>query len=345
MMDLKNNDHVLITGGAGYIGSALTGALLRRGFWVTVVDKLLFGGEALLHYFSRPRFHFVHGDVCENGAAAKAAREAARKGAPPIRYIVHLAAIVGFPACKRMAERDVRRHNVEAVKLVYGDADELGVDRFIFASTYSNYGRAMEGKLVDEESPLQPQSLYAETKIEAENFLINSAQESDCAPLIFRFATLFGPSARMRFDLIVNQFVLEAFSHGELLIYEGNYSRSFVHIQDVIAGILLGIEAPLEKIRGQTFNLGSKAGNYTKEEIVSLIQKALPQTKVRYQDLSFGGDMRDIQVSFEKIGRVLGFRANRSVEGGIQEVVSLLQSGLIEDPFAERYRNAPAIIS
>jgi nucleoside-diphosphate-sugar epimerase len=144
----------------------------------------------------------------------------------------------------------------------------------------------------------------------------------------------------MRFDLIVNQFVLEAFSKGELLIYQRDYSRSFVHIRDVVQGILLGIEAPLEKVRGQVFNCGSEDGNYTKDEIVQLVCGALPETKIYYDDISFSGDMRDVRVSYSKLQRVLGFQAMNKVEDGIDDVLRLLRSGVIEDPFSDRYRNA-----
>jgi nucleoside-diphosphate-sugar epimerase len=199
-----------------------------------------------------------------------------------------------------------------------------------------------EGNLpVDESAPLNPQSIYAETKVAAEEFLL---AQKDPAPLIFRFATLYGISPRTRFDLIVNQFVLEAFTKRELIIYQRGYSRSFVHLRDVIRGINLGLDAPIEKIRGQVFNLGTDAGNLTKDEIVGLILKRLPETHVSYKDLTFGGDMRDITLSFEKIERELGFSATLSVDDGVREVLHALKSGLIKSPNETRYRNARFIV-
>src|SRR6185436_3474063 len=127
--------------------------------------------------------------------------------------------------------------------------------RFIFSSTYSNYGLTTDGKPVTESSALYPQSLYAETKIAAERYLLDRADTSRCAPLVFRFATLFGVSPRTRFDLIVNQFVLEAMTHREIVIYQRGYSRSFVHVRDVVDGIALGLATSADKIRGQVFNL------------------------------------------------------------------------------------------
>lgn len=334
--------HVLITGGAGYIGSLLTGVLLARGHRVTVVDDLLFGGESLLAYLHHPGFRFVKRDVCEPGAL-RAALSEDDDPAPP-SAVIHLAAIVGFPACQQVGKAVAWRYNVDAVRAVFEEAQERGVGRFIFASTYSNYGLSANGEPVTEESPLRPQSLYAETKIAGEQYLLEQAARSRCAPLIFRFATLFGISPRTRFDLIVNQFVLEAFMRRELIIYQRGYSRSFVHVRDVVQGICLGLEAPAHVIRGEVFNLGSEAGNYTKDQVVDLVQRYVPGTKVTYKDLSFGGDMRDIRVSFGKIERCLGFRTQISVEDGIQEVRDALRSGLIKHPTDERYRNAQFIV-
>lgn len=332
-------NHVLITGGAGFIGSRLVGTLLSRGYYVTVVDRLDFGAAPIIGYHVHPRFNFLKADVKEERVIQAAAELAQRDGAPQVSSVVHLAATVGFPACEKLGVDDTRRQNIETVMLVYEAALNLEAERFIFSSTYSNYGLSEDGEEVTEKSPLNPQSLYAETKIAAEEYL-RAKVESPCAPLIFRIATLFGTSPRMRFDLIVNQFVLEALCQAELLIYQRDYSRSFVHIQDVIEGFLTGLEAPISKIRGETFNLGNQDGNHTKEEVVAIIREALPKTKVRYGDHSVSGDMRDIRVSFAKIEEVLGFRATRSVRDGVKEIIQLLDSGLIEDPFDVQYRNA-----
>ena len=336
---MTDKKHILITGGAGFIGSLLTGELLRAGYAVTVVDELLFGGESLMAYFPNENFHFVKANVWE----PRALRAAMRPDFPTPSGVVHLAAIVGFPACQAVGREVAWRYNVEGTQRVFDQANELGVPRFIFSSTYSNYGLAENNQAVTEDSPLNPQSIYAETKIAAEEYLTEQANGST-APLIFRFATLFGTSPRTRFDLIVNQFVLEAYTKRALLIYQRGYSRSFVHVRDTVRGIIMGLEAPEEKIRGQIFNLGTDNGNYSKDEIVALILKRLPETFVQYKDLSFGGDMRDITVSFEKIRRVLNYRVNYSVEDGVREVLHLLRSGVIKDPEDGRYRNAQFIV-
>jgi nucleoside-diphosphate-sugar epimerase len=331
--------HVLITGGAGYIGSILTSELLRANHRVTVLDSLLFGGESLVPFLHHPNFNFVKTDVTE----PRAVRDAVKGEWQKPDAVIHLAAIVGFPACQAVGRQVAWRYNVDATKTVFGQAMDLGVERFVFASTYSNYGLSEDGKPVTEESPLNPQSLYAETKIAAEEFLI-SQKDASCAPLLFRFATLYGISPRTRFDLIVNQFVLEAFTRRELIIYQRGYSRSFVHIRDVVRGVMMGLDAAREKVNGQVFNLGTENGNYSKDDIVQLVLKRMPQTVVEYKDLTFGGDMRDITVSFEKIKRVLGFDTTLTVDDGVREVLHVLKTGLIRNPTDDRYRNAQFIV-
>ena len=331
--------HVLITGGAGYIGSLLTSELLRADYRVTVLDSLLFGGESLVPFLHHPNFHFVKADVTE----PRAVKDSLKDGWQRPSAIVHLAAIVGFPACQAVGKQVAWRYNVEATKNVFGQAVDLGVERFVFASTYSNYGLSPDGKPVTEDSPLNPQSLYAETKIASEEFLLTQ-KDASCAPLIFRFATLYGISPRTRFDLIVNQFVLEAYTRRQLIIYQRGYSRSFVHIRDVVRGVMLGLEAEREKICGEVFNLGTDDGNYSKDDIVRLVLKRIPETIVEYKDLTFGGDMRDITVSFARIKNVLGFETTLDVDDGIRELLFALKSGIIRNPTDGKYRNAQFIV-
>ena len=331
--------HILITGGAGYIGSYLTSELLRANQRVTVVDSLLFGGESVVPFLHHPNFNFVKADV----TVPRAIKDALKDDWQKPDAVVHLAAIVGFPACQAVGPQVARRYNIEATKKVFEQAVDLGVERFVFASTYSNYGLSVEGQPVTEKSPLNPQSLYAETKIAAEEFLLGQ-KDATCAPLLFRFATLYGMSPRTRFDLIVNQFVLEAFTKHALIIYQRGYSRSFVHIRDVVRGVTMGLEAEQSKVRGQVFNLGTDHGNYSKDDIVQLVLKRIPETVVEYKDLTFGGDMRDITVSFAKIKKVFGFDTTLDVDDGIRDLLFALKAGIIRNPTDEKYRNAQFIV-
>lgn len=345
-MTAASAPHALITGGAGYIGSLLTGVLLQQGWSVTVVDDLLFGGTSLLGYWHHPRFRFAKGDVCDPATLRASGGEIAVGDLPPARFdaVIHLAAIVGFPACQMVGPQVAWRYNFEGAKRVFAVADAGQVERFVFASTYSNYGLSPDGKPVTEESPLNPQSLYAETKIAAEQYLREQTTGATTMPILFRFATLFGVSPRTRFDLIINQFVLEAMTRRKLIIYQRGYARSFVHVRDVCDAILLGLTASSEIVNREIFNVGSDEGNYTKDEIVALVQRYIEGTAVEYKDLTFGGDMRDIRVSFAKIRERLGFKPRISVEQGIREVAGVLLNGVIKDALDSQYRNAQFIV-
>jgi nucleoside-diphosphate-sugar epimerase len=340
MEQVNGERHILITGGAGYLGSMLSGHLLRLGYSVTVVDDLLYGGESLLAHYSHPDFRFVKANVCE----PRTIRSAVDRGKPIPVAIVHLAGIVGFPACQAVGRHVAWRYNVEAAQRVYEQGLELGVSRFIYASTYSAYGATRGDQPATEESTLNPQSLYAETVVGVEKFLLNQADPS-CKPVIFRMAHLYGLSPRPRFDLIVNQFVWEAYRNRELLIYQRGYSRSFMHISDAVNGLILGLQSEIQKVGNQVFNLGSDDGNLSKDQIVQAILKRLPETTVNYKDLTFGGDMRDFHISYKKIHNDLGFEAEKTIEDGVREVLHALRSGMIENPQDQRYRNAKFIVS
>jgi len=221
---------------------------------------------------------------------------------------------------------------------------ELGAERFIYASTYSAYGASRGDQPATEQSTLNPQSLYAETVVGAEKFLLTQC-DTACKPVIFRMAHLYALSPRPRFDLIINQFVWEAYRNRELLIYQRGYSRSFMHIEDAVRGLVLGIENKIERVGNQVYNLGSESGNLSKDKIVEIILKRLPETRVIYKDLTFGGDMRDFHISYTKIRENLDFEVLKTVEDGVREVLHALRSGIIADPQDQRYRNARFIVS
>jgi nucleoside-diphosphate-sugar epimerase len=340
MEQVKEEKHILITGGAGYVGSMLCGHLLRLGYSVTVVDDLLYGGESLLAHYSHPGFRFIKANVCES----RTIRNSVDDRIPVPEAIVHLAGIVGFPACQAVGRHVAWRYNVEAAQQVYEQGLNMGVDRFIYASTYSTYGATRGDLPATEDSILNPQSLYAETVVGVEKFLLNQS-DNYCKPVIFRMAHLFGLSPRPRFDLIVNQFVWEAYRNRELLIYQRGYSRSFMHIYDAVRGLILGLQSDIHKVGNQVFNLGSESGNLSKDQIVQAILKRLPETTVNYKDLTFGGDMRDFHISYKKIRDELGFEPKKTIEDGIREVLHALRSGIIDNPQDQRYRNAKFIVS
>ncbi len=346
-MGMQKNDvkgHVVISGGAGYIGSDLVSKLLREKYRVTVLDNLLFGGESLLPHLRHPDFEFIRADVTDL-SHLDAPKLSENKEHPPEKIFVHLAALVGFPACRKFGREETFRVNVGGVKQAYELADRIGAKRFIFSSTYSVYGRSNDGEPVSETSSLNPQSIYGESKVAAEEFLIAVRDQGGPSPIIFRFATLFGASPRMRFDLIVNQFTLEAYTKGLLKIFEKNVSRSFLHISDVVRGIQEAMETLIGDVGGQIINLGSDRMNFKKEEIIEMIRESLPETRIQYEDLHFDEDMRDVSVDFSKARELLGFEARTSIQEGIEEIADLLKSGIIGDPYSPRYRNADFIVS
>jgi nucleoside-diphosphate-sugar epimerase len=325
---------ILITGGAGYIGSQLTGTFLAEGHEVTVLDSLLFGGDSLVAYLAHPKFTFRKLDV-----TADELTEHLRD----TQVVYHLAALVGFPACQAAGEATSYRFNFEATRRVFEASEKTGVERFVFASTYSNYGIAQSAEPVTEESPLQPQSIYAHTKIASEQYLLEK-RASRTAPIIPRFTTLFGLSPRTRFDLIVNQFVLEAITLRKLVLYQGNYRRSFVHVRDIVRALAMFATVPVDKVRGEVFNVGSDIGNYSKAEIIGLVRKHVSGVALEERDMSFGSDMRDVAVSCRKIFERLGFRATITVEDGIREVRDAILSGLLKEPQSARYRNHDLVV-
>ncbi len=328
--------HIIVIGGAGYIGSVLVAALLEQGNQVTVVDDLWFGGESLLPFLPVQRFRMVKADVSTS-------RELDRvmQGADSV---VHLAALVGFPACDRAGRETTWRVNVEATKRVYEAAAHAGVRRLVYASSYSNYGHAEGDAMVTEESPLFPQSLYAESKIAAERFLLDQTAHNGISTVCLRLATVFGLSPRTRFDLMVNQFVLEALSKRRLVLYQQDFKRSFVHVRDVARAMTLVMDAPDDQVRGQIFNIGSEKLNTTKSYLVELLWKHWIDIQVEKRDVNFGGDMRSLHVSFEKARSVLGFEAQLSLEEGINELCWALENNVIWEPQSDRYRNHPAIL-
>jgi nucleoside-diphosphate-sugar epimerase len=339
----RSGRHIVITGGAGYVGSVLAGALLARGDYVSVIDNLSVGEDGVAAYRSNPRFRLIRADICDPDVLVEARRHPARKDGLEIAAMIHLAAVVGYPACRAAGRETVWKVNVDGLKRICEQAIDLGVGRLVFASTYSVYGQA-DGGLVDESSPLHPQSLYAESKIAGEALLKEMLLERDCAPLIFRFSTIYGASPRMRFDLLVNQFVMEAWTKKRLILFQPGQSRALIHIKDVAGGIILGLEAPVEKIRGRTYNLGHENGNHTKEELAVMISRVLPGTVIEYKDVVMDGDMRDVRVSFELVRDGLGFLPKWNVQDGIDEIVALLRGGTIKDPTNPRYRNAVPVL-
>ncbi len=319
---------VLITGGAGYVGSTLAPLLLAAGHKVRVLDRLLYGGESLLGVWSHPNFEFVHGDVRD--------RETLRQAVSECDAVVHLAAIVGDPACAREPET-ARSVNLDASMNLIEESRRAGVQRFVFASTCSNYGKMKDpSQFVNEESELQPVSLYAETKVAVEKFLLESSGDGWC-PTPLRFATVFGVSSRMRFDLTVNEFTMEMITKKHLVVFGEQFWRPYVHVFDAARGIALILSSSPQAVAGRVFNVGSTDQNLQKQQIVELIRPLAPDAKVEF--VRKNEDPRDYRVSFDRILGELGYKTTRTVVEGIVEVAKLVRTGAISNLADNRYRN------
>jgi nucleoside-diphosphate-sugar epimerase len=318
----------LVTGGAGYVGSLVVDELLARGTPVRVLDTLLHGSvPSLLGAWGRPGFEFMRGDVRDPDV-----RRAALAGADSV---VHLAAIVGDPACARQPEL-AQEVNLDATRGLLADCEDLGIRRVVFASTCSNYGKMPGDVLATEDFDLRPVSHYARTKVAAELDVLAKGRnglETCC----LRFATVYGSSPRMRFDLTVNEFTRDLVLGEELVVFGEQFWRPYVHVRDAARAVRTVLDAPRDAVDGEVFNVGSTEENYRKLDIVDLLQQRLPDARIRY--VHKDEDPRDYRVAFEKIDLTLGYRPRYTVGDGIDEIISLLRSGILDEPAAELYRN------
>lgn len=304
---------VLVTGGAGYVGTSLIPQLLGAGYRVRVLDNLMFGGDQLLPFIRSPNFKFIKGDVRDAAAVFDAVRGC--------DVVVHLAAIVGFPACRAFPQL-ARETNVNGSMNV---AAAVSRDQLIlYGSTGSNYG-AVSGGLCTEETPLQPLSLYGETKTQAEAHLLEHA-----STVAFRFATAFGLSPRLRLDLLVNDFTYRAATQQNLIVYEKNFMRTFIHVHDMGRAFILAIDRA-DAMRGQVYNIGDDTLNYSKREVCEMIQGQI-KCYVHYAEIGEDPDKRNYIVSYRKID-AMGYRTTITLEAGIAELIKGFQVLTVKNPY------------
>lgn len=294
---------VLVTGGAGYLGSVLCEGLLRAGHEVTVVDNLLYGQSGPLHLSAEPRFEFVYGDARDEGLLRRLV-----KGAD---VLIPLAALVGAPACDRDPGL-ARSVNLDAVRLLNSVRNREQL--VIFPTTNSGYGTQTGREMCTEETPLEPISLYGQTKTQAEAELLASPNV-----ITLRLATVFGASSRMRLDLLVNHFVHSAVTDGFLVIFEKDFKRNFIHIRDVADCFAHCIEHRTRMV-GRAYNAGLDSANLSKEELVRKIQEHVPGFYVHFAPIGSDPDKRNYVVSNRRL-REAGFEARRSLNEGIVELV------------------------
>ena len=294
---------VLITGGAGYIGSTLTSELLQKGYHVTVLDSLIFNQSSLLDCCVNQHFNFVKGDICD--------LDLVNSLLPKFDVIIPLAAIVGAPACK---------NNPALTRLVNYDAhmnivNNVSSDqKVLFPTTNSGYGIGEKDIFCTEKTSLMPISEYGRMKVEIEKAFLDKGNA-----VTFRLATVFGMSPRMRMDLLVNDFVYQAVKDGALVLFEEHFRRNYIHVRDVAKAFLFGIQN-YEKMKGEPYNVGLSSANITKRQLAEKIKEYVPELYIHSAEIGEDPDKRDYIVSNEKI-ESLGWSPDYSLDDGIPELI------------------------
>ena len=297
--------NVLITGGAGYIGSKLATKLVDLNYNVTVIDVLKFTNDSLNHLFYKNNFNFIKEDIRNK----KLMRDLIKKN----EFIIPLAALVGAPLCEKNKSEAISI-NLDAIKFLVKNVKKK--HKIIYLTTNSGYGRGEKNKFCDEQSPLNPISLYGKTKVQAEKIVMNFKNA-----VCFRLATVFGYSYRMRTDLLVNNFVFNSLKNRELILFEPHFRRNFIHVNDVVNGIIYSIDN-FSRLKSNVYNLGLSSANISKYMLAKKIRRKLTYLKIKVIKHKKDPDQRDYYVSNRKIEKK-GFRAKTSLDEGIDELVKV----------------------
>ena len=318
---------VLVTGAAGYVGGTVVRALLGSDPEARVVGvdwcQMAHGDEGVKEILDDPRFELVRADVRDTDTMTPLLER--------VDSVVHLAAIVGDPACAADPELATSVNLDASRRLVAAAKSRVG--HFVFVSTCSNYGISDSEGLAKEDDPLNPISLYAETKVAVERLVVNG---NGFPGTCLRLATVYGAAPRMRFDLTVNQFTMEALLNRRLTIYGDQFWRPYVHVEDVAQAVVATLTQPGATI-GRTFNVGSSSENYTKRMMFDLLKQRLSDLDAEW--IPGGVDRRSYRVSFERIRKELGFVPKYRVPDGMDELIGLAEGGAYANPWAERHRN------
>jgi nucleoside-diphosphate-sugar epimerase len=312
--------NVLLIGGEGYIGNIVAQNLMSNGSIVTSYDNLMYNNhQCVLNKIQLDNCNFIYGDM-QNKKRLESVIENSDA-------VVLLAGLVGDPITKKYPEESALI-NDQGVKNVIDLCAKYNVENFIFISTCSNYGLIENNELADENYKLNPLSLYAKSKVNAEKYILSLKDKTNMHPTILRFATAFGLSSRMRFDLTVSEFTRELAMSKELLVYDAHTWRPYCHVQDFSRLIQMVLEAPKEKVAFEVFNAGGDVNNATKQMIVDMILNKIPDGKVKYQ--KYGSDPRNYRVNFNKVKTVLGFEPKYNIQDGINELVEAIDNHVFD---------------
>jgi nucleoside-diphosphate-sugar epimerase len=294
--------NVLITGGAGYLGSVLTENLLNKGYKVTILDNILYKQTSIVPLIHNKNLNFIEGDVRDENLLKGLVESS--------DIIIPLAAIVGMPACKANPEMTIAVNYQQVANISkWATKNQM----IIIPNTNSQYGSSTE--IITEESPFKPLSLYAETKCQAEDAILNSGNG-----IALRLATVFGTSYRMRMDLLVNDFVYKAINDGYLVLFESHFIRNYIHIRDVAKTFIFMIDN-YERCNGNAYNVGLSSANCTKLELAKKIQIQVPELVIVENEFKKDFDQRNYMVSNKKL-ETLGWNPDHTLESGISELIS-----------------------
>lgn len=311
---------VLIIGGAGYVGTVLTDHLLNENYQVRSLDQFLYhNNHCVLSYLGRVGYESFYGDFCDSNTVMNSLEG--------VTDVVLLAGLVGDPITKKFPEAS-KRTNEEGIQRLIESLNGCGIDRFVFVSTCSNYGLIENDQLANEEFELKPLSSYANAKVAAEKKLLSMRGKTDFSPTVLRFATAFGISPRMRFDLTVSEFTRDLALGKELLVFDAHTWRPYCHVRDFARLIQIVLEAPKQRVANEVFNAGGDVNNYTKQMIVDAILEYLPNSRVNYQQ--HGGDPRNYRVDFCKVREQLYFLPQYTVNDGIAELLDAMNNRVFE---------------
>ena len=321
---MRSLNSILITGGAGYIGSVLVRKLVSLGYDIKVIDSLVFGNDGISSLINEKKIEFFNLDIRETEKISSIIQN--------IDCVIHLAAIVGEPLCKKIPDA-AKQINEFATKNLVNICKNKKVKRFIFASTCSNYGSSQN--VVNESSPVMPLSLYSECKVNSEKFILD--QNNDIfETCVLRFATAHGLSPRMRFDLLVQEFIRDAIIDKKISIFGADFWRPLVHVEDMADACISAIDASSQLISGQIYNVGNDKENYTKIKLAEIIKEFI--TDVEIEIIKSKKDPRNYKVSFEKIENSLNFEPKYTVRDSVIEILNDIQSGKI-DPRDSEFSN------
>lgn len=325
---IKPVNKVLVVGGAGYLGSILCRKLLERGYIVRVLDNLTYGDHGIKELYKKPNFMLMKGDMRDIQTVVDSVKN--------IDAVIHLAAIVGDPASALDPEETIEI-NYLGTKMLAEICKYSQINRFIFASTCSVYGAsANPDTKIDENSSLNPISLYAEMKHKSEFGILELADEN-FSPTILRMATLYGLSPRMRFDLVINILTIKALKEKQFTIFGGSQWRPNLHVDDAAEAYIKCLEAPINKIKGEIFNVGSNDGNYRIIDIGKIVNKLIPEAKMIIDKKQV--DKRNYNVSFDKIEKNLHYITNYTIEDGINNIIEAVKRGEFSDYINSKYSN------